>query len=38
LVVTDHTNVDYELVLKHATLIIDSRGVYREPSERVVRA
>jgi UDP-N-acetyl-D-glucosamine dehydrogenase len=38
LVVTDHTNVDYELVKKHAHLIVDTRGVYREPHERVVRA
>jgi UDP-N-acetyl-D-glucosamine dehydrogenase len=37
-VVTDHTQVDYELVLKHAQLIVDTRGVYREHSERVVRA
>jgi UDP-N-acetyl-D-glucosamine dehydrogenase len=38
LLVTDHDRVDYESVLQHAPLIVDSRGVYRSPSERVVRA
>jgi UDP-N-acetyl-D-glucosamine dehydrogenase len=37
-VVTDHSSVDYELVHRHASLIVDSRGVYRTASERVVRA
>jgi UDP-N-acetyl-D-glucosamine dehydrogenase len=29
LLVTDHRAVDYRLVLEHATLVIDTRGVYR---------
>ena len=29
IVVTDHTDVDYELVRKHASLIIDTRNVYK---------
>ncbi len=37
-VVTDHSAVDYELVARHAPLIIDTRGVYRSPSPRVVKA
>jgi UDP-N-acetyl-D-glucosamine dehydrogenase len=37
-IVTDHSNVDYALVLQHAKLIIDSRGVYREPRANVVKA
>lgn len=37
-VVTDHTNVDYAIVSKHANLIIDSRGVFREPMDHIVRA
>ncbi len=37
-IVTDHSNVDYAAVLKYASLIIDSRGVYRTPHEKVVRA
>ena len=37
-IVTDHSDVDYELVLRHAQLIVDSRGVYRRPMPRVVKA
>ncbi len=38
LIATDHTDVDYELVAKHAPLVIDTRGVYREPRDNVVKA
>lgn len=37
-IVTDHTNVDYELVAKHASVVIDTRGVYREPRLNVLKA
>jgi UDP-N-acetyl-D-glucosamine dehydrogenase len=37
-VVTDHAQVDYKLVETHAKLIVDSRGVYREPRPNVVKA
>ncbi len=37
-VVTDHTEVDYELVGRHASLIVDTRGVYPSGTDRVVRA
>ncbi len=37
-IVTDHSKVDYALVAQHAKLIIDSRGVYREPRANVVKA
>jgi UDP-N-acetyl-D-glucosamine dehydrogenase len=37
-VVTDHTQVDYSLVLEHAALIIDARGVYRTAHPKVVKA
>jgi UDP-N-acetyl-D-glucosamine dehydrogenase len=37
-IVTDHSEVDYELILHHSSLIIDSRGVYREPMPNVVKA
>ena len=30
-IVTDHSAVDYDLVRAHAPLIIDTRGVYRQP-------
>ncbi len=38
LIATDHRAVDYTLLLEHAALIIDTRGVYRAPHERVVKA
>ena len=36
--VTDHTAVDYAMVARHAPLILDTRGVYREPLPNVVKA
>src|SRR5262249_30766878 len=38
ILVTDHTGVDYELVARHCSLIVDSRGVYRANLPNVVRA
>jgi UDP-N-acetyl-D-glucosamine dehydrogenase len=38
IVVTDHTAVDYELVARHAPVVIDTRGVYRAPRPNVVKA
>jgi UDP-N-acetyl-D-glucosamine dehydrogenase len=38
IVVTDHSTVDYELVARHAPLVVDTRGVYRTPRENVVKA
>ena len=35
---TDHTQFDYSLILEHSRLIIDTRGVFRELSTKVVRA
>ena len=37
-IVTDHSAVDYAAVAQHASLIIDTRGIYRAPSENVVKA
>jgi UDP-N-acetyl-D-glucosamine dehydrogenase len=37
-IVTDHTSIDYALLVKHAKLVIDSRGVYREARPNVVKA
>ncbi len=37
-VVTDHRAVDYELVARHAALVVDTRGVYRAKRANVVRA
>jgi UDP-N-acetyl-D-glucosamine dehydrogenase len=38
LIVTDHGAVDYELVARHAPLVVDTRGVYRDRRPNVVRA
>jgi UDP-N-acetyl-D-glucosamine dehydrogenase len=38
IVVTDHAAVDYELVARHAPLVVDTRGVYRAPRANVVKA
>jgi len=38
LIATDHTAVDYELVAREAPLVIDTRGVYRGPRDKVVKA
>ena len=38
LLITDHSIVDYDLVLKHARLIVDTRGIYRVPVSHVVKA
>ena len=35
---TDHAKFDYDMIRAHAKLVIDSRGVYREPASNIVRA
>lgn len=35
---TDHDNVDYDMIKKNASLIIDTRGVYRAPAENIIKA
>lgn len=35
---TDHSNVDYDAILRHSDLIVDTRGKYREPHAHVVKA
>jgi len=37
-IVTDHSSVDYGLVARHAPLIVDTRGVYRQALPNVVKA
>ncbi len=36
--VTNHDAFDYALLLQHARMIVDTRGVYREPAENLIRA
>ena len=38
LLATDHAKFDYDLIKRHARLIVDSRGVYREPADHIVKA
>jgi UDP-N-acetyl-D-glucosamine dehydrogenase len=38
LLATDHQDVDYDLVLEHAPLIIDTRGVFRDHEVNVEQA
>jgi UDP-N-acetyl-D-glucosamine dehydrogenase len=38
LIVTDHAAVDYDRVLEHAPLVVDTRGVYRKPHPKVIKA
>jgi UDP-N-acetyl-D-glucosamine dehydrogenase len=38
LLATNHDAFDYELIRKHAPLVVDTRGVYKEPAANVVRA
>jgi len=35
---TDHARFDYAMIRKHARLIIDSRGVYRDSADHIVKA
>lgn len=38
LVATDHARFDWALVKAHSKLIVDSRGVYLEPADHIVKA
>ncbi|MDP3669406.1 MAG: nucleotide sugar dehydrogenase [Telluria sp.] len=38
LLATSHSAFDYELIARHAPLIVDTRGVYLEPLPNVVKA
>ena len=35
---TDHDAFDYELIAAHATLIVDTRGRFREPDVKIIKA
>jgi UDP-N-acetyl-D-glucosamine dehydrogenase len=37
-IITDHSCVDYEMVARHAPVVVDTRGVYRTPRSNVVKA
>ena len=35
---TDHDRFDYDALLKYASLIVDTRGKFREPHDHVIKA
>lgn len=35
---TNHDGFDYDLIKQHAKLIVDTRGVYREPAAHIIKA
>ena len=35
---TDHQRFDYDLIKAQARLIVDTRGIYREPADHIVKA
>jgi UDP-N-acetyl-D-glucosamine dehydrogenase len=37
-ITTDHAKFDYAMIRQHAPLIIDSRGIYRDPAAHIVKA
>ncbi len=37
-IATDHDDFDYDMILEHAPLIVDSRGVYSDPAKHIIKA
>lgn len=37
-IVTDHSNIDYQQVLQHAPVVVDTRGVFRGRHPKVIKA
>jgi UDP-N-acetyl-D-glucosamine dehydrogenase len=38
LISTNHDAFDYDLIAKHAKLVVDTRGVYPQPASHIIRA
>ncbi|MDF3047237.1 MAG: nucleotide sugar dehydrogenase [Candidatus Midichloriaceae bacterium] len=38
LIATDHDNIDYDLIEKEASLIVDTRGRFRKASDKIIKA
>ena len=38
LVATDHDQIDYDFILNQSKLIVDSRGVYKNKSKKIIKA
>ncbi len=37
-VLTHHKKFDYDFILQHAQLVVDTRGIYRDPDPKVIKA
>ena len=37
IIVTDHSNIDYNLIKKNAKLIVDTRNVYKHKSNKILK-
>jgi len=38
LIATNHDAFDYEMIRRHAQLVVDTRGVYRQAAPNIIRA
>ena len=38
LLATNHDAFDYKMIKQHAKMIVDTRGVYLEPADNIVKA
>ena len=38
LLITDHDHFDYEMILNHSEILIDTRGVYEESRKNLIKA
>jgi len=38
ILLTDHSSFDYDIIANYAPILIDTRGVYRDKGDRVIRA
>ena len=36
-IITDHSNIDYDMILKHSSLIIDTRNVFKNKNNNKIR-
>ena len=37
IIVTDHSNIDYNLIKKNANFIVDTRNVYKKNSKKILK-
>ncbi len=37
IILTDHTNINYKLIKKHSKLIVDTRNIYNEKTDKILK-